>query len=275
MTDNSLEALQGVLQYRFRDPGLLELALLHESHANEQGLPESNERLEFLGDAVLELVVSNYLFNRHTHLSEGMLTQLRAHLVSTRNLANRAAHFGLRSYVRLGRGEESSGGRERQNLQADLLEALVGAVFLDGGLEAASQLVLHFLGEDKDDDSFSRDYKSLLQELTARYRRAAPQYLLADSSGPPHRPLFRVQVEFEGRIVGEGTGPSKREAAQEAARVAMSLLETELEPPDGVTGSGQRSGALLPGEGDPALEDLGDCGGEPGSSPCSTDGTPG
>lgn len=270
-----LDALQELLEYRFNDPALLELALLHESYANENGLPQSNERLEFLGDAVLGLAVSSYLFGRHAELSEGVLTKLRANLVSTRNLANRATLFGLGAYVKLGRGEEHSGGRERPNLQADLLEALVAAVYLDGGLEAASGLVFRLLGEDKDDQTFRRDYKSQLQEYTARLRRQPPQYLLAEETGPPHRPIFRVQIDFEGRIVGEGTGPSKREAAQEAAREALALLESELEPADGATSSDQGVGALLSGEGDPSREELGDPGSERGSAAGAPDGPSG
>lgn len=273
MGESPLEALQQLLEYRFQDPRLLELALLHESYANENALPESNERLEFLGDAVLGLAVSNYLFTRHADLSEGVLTKLRANLVSTRNLANRATSFGLNAFVKLGRGEEHSGGRDRPNLQADLLEALVAAVFLDGGLEPASELVFRLLGDDKDDHTFSRDYKSLLQEFTARVHRAAPQYLLAEESGPPHRPIFRVQVEFEGRIVGEGTGPSKREAAQEAAREALALLESELEPADGATSSSPGDRSLLPREGDPSRQELGDPGSERGN-PAGAPGGP-
>lgn len=270
-----LDSLQELLGYRFKDPSLLELALLHESYAHENGLGQSNERLEFLGDAVLELAVSSYLFSRHLELSEGLLTQIRANLVSTRNLANRAAQLGLGAYVKLGRGEEHSGGRARQNLQADLLEALVGAVYLDGGFEPASELVLRLLGDEKDDRSFTRDYKSLLQEFTARYKKAPPQYQLAEESGPPHRPIFRVQVELEGRIVGEGTGPSKREAAQEAAREALALLESELEPADGATSSGQGERALLSGEGDPSREVLADPGSERGSAAGPPDGSSG
>lgn len=273
--DNPLEQLQEILDYRFVSLELLELALLHESYANESGLPQSNERLEFLGDAVLELAVSSYLFSRHETLSEGVLTQLRASLVSTRFLAQRAAHFNLGAFIRLGRGEEHSGGRTRQNLQADLLEALVGAVYLDGGVEAAFQVVYHLLGDLKDNADYTRDYKSLLQEFVARQRRLPPQYLLAEESGPPHRPIFRVQVECEGRIVGEGTGPSKREAAQEAAREALALLESELEPADGATSSGQGDRAFLPGEGDPSREELGDSGSERGSAAGAPDGPSG
>lgn len=219
----SLEALQEALGYRFTDPALLEAALVHESFANEREEDvQSYERLEFLGDSVLGLVVAGYLYERFPDLPEGRLAQIKATLVSTHHLAQRAREIGLGAHVRLGRGEQMSAGRKRVSLLADALEAVVGAVYLDGGFDASHGVVLKLLQDDMDlGEGLRRDFKSLLQEITQKHFKTLPEYHVMREEGPPHDRIFQVQVVFGGEALGEGTGPSKREASQEAAREAL------------------------------------------------------
>ncbi|MBI3925015.1 MAG: ribonuclease III [Armatimonadetes bacterium] len=250
-TGPRLEELQTEIGYFFLHRRLLELALCHESFANEQedGVT-SNERLEFLGDAVLGLVVSRYLYETHPDVPEGKLAQMKAFLVSTRHLAKKAQRFHLGNYLRLGRGEQLSEGRQRSSLLADAFEALIGAVFLDGGLEAATGLVLRYLAEDMEEcDRLSKDYKSQLQEITQRHFKALPRYHVLSESGPPHDRIFLVQVRFGGSTLGEGSGRSKREASQNAAAQAVVRIEQgdavwqrllSLEPSELPSGCAQR-----------------------------------
>lgn len=226
---SDLDELQLTLGYCFQNLDLLHLALQHESYANEQLEPaRSNERLEFLGDAVLGMLVSSYLYQRHPLEPEGKLAQMKAFLVSTGHLADKARALELGGHVRLGRGELLTDGRERVNLLADAFEALMGAVFLDGGLEAAEQLTMRYFREDMDDLSGARkDYKSLLQELTQRHFKALPIYEVVQEEGPPHDRIFQVQVQFANHALGEGSGRSKREASQKAACQALEQAEAQ------------------------------------------------
>lgn len=171
---------------------------------------------------MLGLVVAGYLYHRFPDLPEGRLAQIKAQLVSTAHLALKARELGLGAHVLLGRGEQLSAGRKRVSLLADALEAVVGAVYLDGGFEAAENLVLKFLQSDMDlGEGLRRDYKSLLQETTQKHFKTLPDYRVIKEEGPPHDRTFQVQVVFGGEVLGEGSGPSKREASQEAAREAL------------------------------------------------------
>lgn len=228
---SDLDELQLNLGYCFQDHSLLQLALQHESYANEQAEgAHSNERLEFLGDAVLGMLVSSYLYHRHTDEPEGKLAQMKAFLVSTGHLAEKARGLELGGHVRLGRGEVLAEGRERVNLLADAYEALIGAVYLDGGLPAAEAVTMRHFREDMDDLSGARkDYKSLLQELTQRHFKALPIYEVVREEGPPHDRTFQVQVQFASHVLGEGSGRSKREASQKAAHQALEQAEEQSE----------------------------------------------
>lgn len=224
--DAELDELQELLGYRFRDRGLLELALTHESYANERQLETgNNERLEFLGDAVLGLIVCQYLYERHPGLSEGRLAQIKAHLVSTTHLAREARAMQLGNYLLLGRGEDLSEGRSRKNVLADTLEAVIGALYLDGGLTVAEPFVLRLLQQAMDVmEGSQKDFKSLLQEHTQRFHKSLPQYVVVGEEGPPHERLFRVEVDFLGEVLGSGSGRSKREASQKAAQQALDKM---------------------------------------------------
>lgn len=226
--DGILTTVQDDIHYRFRQVKLLELALAHSSWANEQGRPDlSNERLEFLGDAVLELCVSEEAYRRYPQADEGLLTKLRSRLVKTSTLAAVARNLGLDKRMLLGRGEETQGGRERDSLLADALEALFGAVFLDGGFGEARRLVLSLLEPlwpETPALPAGKDFKSRLQELTQETHRDRPVYALVDSSGPEHHKTFEVEVLLPGGQRFRATGPSLKKAEQAAAQRAMAGL---------------------------------------------------
>jgi len=226
--DENLTTVQEDIHYRFRQVKLLELALSHSSWANEQGCPgESNERLEFLGDAVLELCVSQEIYLRYAEADEGLLTKVRSRLVKTTTLAEVARSLRLDRSLRLGRGEEAQGGRERDGLLADSVEALLGAVFLDGGFDAARELVLRLLGPRFPETACAppaKDYKSRLQEITQETHRERPVYTLADSSGPEHSKLFAVEVVLPDGQRFQAQGGSLKKAEQAAAALALSAL---------------------------------------------------
>ena len=218
--------LASSLGVSFGDPELARLALIHRSYAFEQGLRETNERLEFLGDAVLGLVVTNLAFRSFPELSEGDLAKLRASTVNMHALAGISRELGLGDLVMLGRGEEMSGGREKASILADVLEAVLGAVYLDGGFEEASELIdrlfrphieAYVRGEG------GRDYKTSLQELASAEMGAVPDYHVTEH-GPDHRKEFTATVFLVGEPWGKGLGRSKKEAEQEAAREAHEKL---------------------------------------------------
>ncbi len=225
-----LDQLQDVLGHRFRDLALLDLALTHESYSNERNCPfGNNERLEFLGDSVLGLVVCRYLYDRHPHLSEGRLAQIKASLVSTTCLARQARSLNLDRYLRLGRGELLAHGGARRNIQADTLEAVIGALFLDGGMEAARRFVLSLLQDPMDRmEGLQKDFKSLLQEHTQRLHKALPLYRVMTEEGPPHERTFVVEVSFLTEPLGQGVGRTKREAGQSAAQEALDVLRRRV-----------------------------------------------
>jgi ribonuclease III len=210
-------------------PGLLERALTHRSYAYENGGLPTNERLEFLGDSVLGLVVTDTLFRGHPDLPEGQLAKLRAAVVQMRALAGVARGLSLGDYIRLGRGEEGTGGRDKPSILADTLEAVIGAVYLDRGLDAAGDLVHRLF--DPVIESSARlgaglDWKTSLQELTAAKFLGVPEYRV-EESGPDHQKSFRATVRVAGRPYGSGAGKSKKEAEQQAAEAAYTAISKE------------------------------------------------
>jgi ribonuclease-3 len=227
------ETLQTAIAYRFRDRGLLEHAMTHTSRANEDvsGGVVDNESLEFLGDAVLGFVVADLLFREFPDCDEGEKSKMKAMLVSTATLARVAERLGLGDHLLLGRGEEKTGGRRKQALLADGCEALIAAMYLDGGIEQARAFIVRELGGFIDDlrrDGVSaQDYKSALQELVQGRNRPLPEYRVVGAVGPDHQKLFDVEVIVAGEPLARATGPSKKEAEQEAARIALIQLAAE------------------------------------------------
>ena len=228
--DKNLEEFQGKIRYYFNDKELLIEALSHSSYANEKRKGRnSNERLEFLGDSVLSIVVSQYLFEHFTHLPEGELTKIRASLVCEKSLYEFAKQIDLGEHILLGKGEENTGGRERVSILADAFEAVIAAVFLDGGLEAAKRHILKFIPKDIDDRkpvSFS-DHKTILQEIIQKNPEEKVEYKLVGQSGPDHNNAFKVQVRLNSNVIGTGIGRSKKEAEQMAAKEALELMGYE------------------------------------------------
>ena len=212
------------------DPGLLRRALTHRSYAYEHGGLPTNERLEFLGDSVLGLVVTDTLYRSHPELPEGQLAKLRAAVVNMRALADVGRALALGDFVRLGRGEESTGGRDKSSILADTLEAVLGAVYIDRGLDAAARLV-HRLFDPLIDEAAALgaglDWKTSLQELTATAALGVPEYVVSEA-GPDHEKLFTAVVQVSGVAYGEGRGRSKKEAEQEAAATAWRDLRAQL-----------------------------------------------
>lgn len=234
MTADRLEQLQQALGYRFSDFTHLHQALTHPSFHNEQEVCGGDyQRLEFLGDAILGMLLAEALFTRFPEADEGVLSRYRSQLAEQGSLAGIARERGLGAYVRLGRGEEQTSGRDKDSILCDVIESIIAAVYLDGGLEAARRVVKVLFDELLDAPwgaTVSRDAKSELQELLSARRMAAPEYRLAEESGPPHDRQFRFLVLVEGRVVGEGYGRSKKIAQQAAAALALELLAGEGEP---------------------------------------------
>lgn len=208
--------------YSFNDKKLLTLALTHSSYANESKKSGCyNERLEFLGDAVLQLIASEKLYTENPNMPEGKMSKQRAALVCEDALSNYAKDIDLSSYLLLGKGEEATGGRERASIVADAFEALIGAIFLDGGIENAKTFVRRFI----DAAHLSlQDYKTLLQEIIQKNPGERLSYVVADESGPDHDKNFKVQVFLNSNPIGSGTGKSKKQAEQHAAKEALSLM---------------------------------------------------
>ena len=226
------KALDRILGVRFRDASLRQLALTHRSHAFENELPANNERLEFLGDAVLGIVVTDMAFREFPEMPEGELAKLRAAIVNMGALADVARDIGLGRFVLLGKGEEMSGGRDKTSILADVLEALLGAVYLDRGLDAASKLIRRLFrprmiayvrGEGE------RDYKTILQEIASSELHVVPEYKIRER-GPDHEKEFTATVVLAGKEWGVGMGRSKKEAEQQAAHEAYMRLSERAEP---------------------------------------------
>lgn len=231
---DEFEPLQRAIGYRFRDRGLLEHALTHRSRANEDesGGVADNESMEFLGDALLGFVVADQLFRDFPAFDEGAKSKTKASLVSTMTLARQAERLGLGDFLLLGRGEEKTGGRRKPALLADAYEALIAAIYLDGGIEDARSFILRelspMLADVKRTGVFGGDYKSALQELLQSKKRPPPEYQLVSTIGPDHQKQFEVAVVVSGEPLAKAIGPSKKDAEQEAARVALDLLRDRL-----------------------------------------------
>jgi ribonuclease III len=224
-----LAELESALGYRFRNRSVLVEALTHRSFTNEatRGGENDNQRLEFFGDAILEFLVSRELFRHHPDRREGELTRLRAMLVDEENLARLAGELKLGGCLRLGRGEERGGGRAKKSMLADAFEALVAAVYLDGGLRSAQRLVERQFGAQARDHSLAeqnRDWKTELQERAQALHGQPPLYRLVETTGPDHARTFRVAVFIAGQEIGAGSGRSKKEAEQAAARQGLLTL---------------------------------------------------
>jgi len=228
LTPERRRELEQRLGLTFRRPRLLAAALVHRSYRPEREQSPSNERLEFLGDAVLGEVVAEHLYHTFPDWAEGELTKLKAAVVSEVTLSEAAQRLGLGEFLVMARGEEQSGGRDRPSLLSDALEAIIGAAYLDRGLRAARELVLRLLSEPMrvlEQDEQRRDYKTLLQELTQGRHKQPPVYRVIAEEGPDHDKTFAVEVRFGKRLLGEGAGKSKKEAEQKAAKAAIEDLE--------------------------------------------------
>ncbi len=225
---SELAQLQEQLGYQFREPSLLELALTHPSVAHEQGLPvQTNQRLEFLGDAVLQLALTRELYEKFPDCGEGPLTKARAKLVNRRSLAERARQLGLGRHLIISRGEELSGGRDRQSALADTFEALLGAIFLDGGFEAARDFILRqFLSAfgELSVIPILENPKGELQEFLQSFSSETPHYHVVSTSGPDHDRVFECTVHHAGEELARGRGKSKKAAESDAALNALNVL---------------------------------------------------
>lgn len=236
MSARSLESFQEVLAYRFQNPQVLRQALRHRSYAYENPRESGgdNERLEFLGDAVLSLAVSHLLLERFPDADEGTLSRLRASLVNEEKLALVAGKLGLGDLLFLGKGEELSGGRTKPSILADAVEALLGAVYWDGGFDPALRLVRRFFQAELTQATvqadplqrLDKDFKTQLQEVTQAQMRLVPQYAVEREEGPDHDKTFYVAVSLAGRVLARGAGKSKKAAEQAAAREALALFES-------------------------------------------------
>jgi ribonuclease-3 len=234
MVEKFLEQLQRSIGYRFVGKDHVRMALTHPSFHNEQGQGSGDyQRLEFLGDSILGMLLAEMLYSRFPTADEGELSRTRAQLAEQSTLAGIARERGVGAFIRVGRGEEQSAGRDKDSILCDVLEALIAAVYLDGGIEAARRVVAAFFEELLDtplEVTAARDAKSELQELLSARGVAAPVYRLADESGPPHDRQFSFIVLIEGKVTGEGQGRSKKIAQQAAAAQALEVLTTAGDP---------------------------------------------
>jgi ribonuclease-3 len=226
------QALQQVIGINFKDESLLQQAFIHSSYTNENpGSPiADNERLEFLGDALLSFIVAEELYREFPNFSEGNLTEIRVSLIRLETLAEIAAELKLGDYLLLGKGEEATGGRQKQTNLADAMEALIGAIFLDHGLSIVSDFVLSKFAAQLEEvraRGIGRNYKALLQELTQAKYKLLPAYRIVEASGPDHDKSFVVEVALGDRTLGSGSGKTKRAAEMEAARLAWEKLSAE------------------------------------------------
>jgi ribonuclease-3 len=233
--EEMLSQLENEIGYFFRDRNLLRRALTHRSYANEQAEPRPphNEALEFLGDAVLEFLISAWLLELYPTQTEGTLSKMRAYTVSAVNLQKQAARLRLGGYLLLNRGEEKTGGRNKMALQVDAYEALIAAIYLDRGIEAAKDFLrrefAETLAEIDPQDLTATDYKTALQERLQSVGLPTPQYAIVESLGPDHRRVFQVELRVNGRCLATGEGTTIKGAHQAAARAALDVFEAEIE----------------------------------------------
>jgi ribonuclease-3 len=240
----SLHDLESDLEYSFKNPELLQQAVTHSSHANERsnGIRD-NEQLEFLGDSILGFLVSDYLYRAHPMLSEGHLSRLKGFFVSSANLVKYAEKIHLGSYLQLGRGEEKTGGRTKQALLVDALEAVLGAIYLDSSIDEVRRVVLRFLepqmGDVQDSDRQLRDFKTELQEQVQARHLGRAEYIVAGEEGPDHEKLFTIEVRIDGEPAAQGIGLTKKAAEQAAARHALEKFwATPEKPSEALTKNG-------------------------------------
>ena len=211
------------LGYKFKDRALLNTALTHSSYANEFST-ESNERLEFLGDAVLGLVVARLLYDRHPRASEGKLSKQRSAIVSRVNFAKFTRGLGIDKQIILGKGEERTGGRDRESNLAGAFEAIIGAIYLDGGYRNVFRVISKLIKNSIDEKDIFTDYKTKLQEIAQKKYKQIPRYRVVHEEGPPHKKCFHVEVKIMRRVLGEGMGSNKKEAEQSAAKEGLNKL---------------------------------------------------
>lgn len=215
--------LEEKIEYTFKNKELLNIALTHSSYVNDHKISKNMdyERTEFLGDAVLQLVTSEYLFKKYPNKNEGNMTKMRASIVCEKALAITAKEIGLGNYLRLGFGEEKSGGRKRESIIADVVESIIGAIYLDSGLEEAKKFIDNFVLADCEHKSMFYDCKSTLQELVQKSSNHHLEYEILSQSGPDHDKTFEVAAILDGEIIGRGSGRSKKDAQQNAAYAAI------------------------------------------------------
>ena len=227
MSTRDLSILEENLGYKFKNRKFLEVGVTHSSFANETKEHVTyNERQEFLGDAVLSIIVSDYIFEHYTNLPEGELTKLRASLVCEKSLCGFSNELEMGSFLRLGHGEELMGGRERPSILADAFEAVLAAIYLDGGIEPATKVVLRFVKKALEhvENAPFKDYKTLLQEIIQKNPEERLSYVLVGESGPDHDKRFEVDVMLNSNVIGHGIGKSKKSAEQIAAKEALELM---------------------------------------------------
>ncbi|MBE5902398.1 MAG: ribonuclease III [Lachnospiraceae bacterium] len=224
-----LQEFQEKIGYHFRKEALLKQALTHSSFANEKHMKKlsDNERLEFLGDAVLEIITSEFLFHEYRNIPEGDLTKLRASIVCEQTLAMTTKQLDLGNYLLLGKGEDMTGGRTRKSILSDALEAIIGAIYLDGGFTNAKEFVRHFILTDIENKQLFYDSKTILQELVQAEYEEELNYNLIKEEGPDHAKVFGMEARIGTRVVGRGEGPTKKAAEQEAAYHALLALKEE------------------------------------------------
>ncbi|MBQ4082427.1 MAG: ribonuclease III [Clostridia bacterium] len=221
-----MQQLMQKLGYTFQEEKLLRIALTHSSYANEKHLSQSNERLEFLGDSVLSLAVANYLFHYDRKDPEGELTRLRASLVCEKALASFARELGLGQHLLLGKGEKMTGGASRPSILADAFEAVIAAIYLDGGFAEAERFILSYVKPEVENHRPAKfeDHKTALQEIIQQNPDERVEYVLTGESGPDHDKHFWVEVRLNSNVIGRGEGRSKKEAEQAAAKEALQLM---------------------------------------------------
>lgn len=225
----NVEILQKHIKYDFNDKKILNEALTHSSYSNEykKSRNRNNERLEFLGDSILGLIISTHLFNLKKDLPEGELTKIRAAIVCERSLKEVAKKIQLGDFLMLGKGEETTGGRKRDSILADAVEALIAAIYIDSDFKNASDFVLEFMDDiigEAIEGKIMRDYKTQLQEIIQRYSKEPIVYKLTDQMGPDHDKVFKMQVSLGDKVIGSGSGKSKKEAEQQSAKDALGKI---------------------------------------------------
>jgi len=230
MKEKETIQLEEKIKYQFLDKELIKQAVTHSSFSNEQKILKlkNYERLEFLGDAVLELITSEYLFQEHPLVSEGELTKMRSSCVCEPSLAFCAREIALGDYILLGKGEEATGGRERDSILADVCESIIGAIYLDGGFEKAKDFVFRFVLSDLENKKLFYDSKTILQEMIQRDNKEVLHYELVGEEGPDHDKIFSVEARLGDAVIGSGAGRTKKAAEQKAAYQAIVTIKTKL-----------------------------------------------